>query len=63
VSDCSVRTIGHAADTEGSPVPVGVSEDGDVVILGYRLARDEAEEFGRLFVRACLEASAQGGAT
>ena len=60
MSTPGLRIIGHVADTEGSPVPVGVSEDGEVVILGYRLGRDEAEEFGRLFIRACLEADAQG---
>lgn len=63
VSAPEVRTLGAVTDLDGRRVPVGVC-DGTVVILGYHLDRDQAEEFGRLFVLACwdAEASAKGGA-
>jgi hypothetical protein len=57
-----VREVGAVRDLDGSRIPVGVS-DGTVVILGYHLDRDQAEEFGRLFVLACWDAegSAEAG--
>jgi hypothetical protein len=63
VSAPEVRILGAVCDLNGNHVPVGVC-DGNVVILGYHLDRDQAEEFGRLFVIACWDAegSARAGA-
>jgi hypothetical protein len=64
VSHPDARIIGYAYDLNGQRIPVGVC-DGTVLIGIHHLDRDQAEEFARLFVRACwdAEASAQGGGT
>jgi hypothetical protein len=64
-----VRVIGHVEDLDGYRGTIGVV--GNMVTVAaspspvapvLRLSRDQAEEFARLFVRACWEAAAQGGA-
>jgi hypothetical protein len=63
-----VREVG-ALDVNGMTVRIGVHHDR--VTVGLRLAeawptlyfdQEHAEEFAQLYVRACWEASAQGGA-
>lgn len=58
MSDPNVHTIGAVHDMDGRRVPVGVDYD-VVVVLGYRLDREQAEEFARLFFSACWEAGKQ----
>jgi hypothetical protein len=49
------RILGAVRDLDGNRIPVGVC-DGTVVVHGCRMDRDQAEEFGRLFVLACWDA-------
>ena len=56
--DSFVREVGTVHDMDGRRVPVGVDYD-TVVILGYRLSEEQAEEFGHLFVSACWQAARQ----
>ena len=56
--DPNVLTIGAVHDLDGRRVPVGVDYE-TVVVLGYRLGQEEAEEFARLFVSACWQAARQ----
>ena len=58
--DPRVRIIGHVADIDGRPVPVGVDFD-TVSIAGHRLTRAEFEELQRLLGAASWEAADCGG--
>ena len=61
--DPNVRPAGDMQDHDGMTVIVGT--DYDTVTIepgGIRLSAERAEEFARLFVRACWEAARQGGA-
>ena len=56
--------LGHVTDEDGFAVFVG-TYNGTVTVgdkFPYRFTRDQAEEFARLFVRACWIAAAQDGA-
>jgi hypothetical protein len=62
-----VREVGRVTSLDGDELAVGTSYD--TVTLGYpeleplwRLTSSQAEEFAQLFVSACWEAAAQGGA-
>ena len=52
-----VRAIGTVTGAHGAPLTVGVYR-GLVNVAGRMLDRGQAEEFGRLFISACWEASA-----
>jgi hypothetical protein len=61
--DPFVREIGQVSDAGGFPLPVGIHR-GSVIIgdpqegTSWALDATQAEEFARLFVRACWEAAA-----
>ena len=67
MSDPHVREIDQVDDAGGFPLPVGIHR-GSVIIgdpregTSWALDAEQAEEFARLFVRACWEAAAQDGA-
>jgi hypothetical protein len=68
MSDPHVREVDHI-ETDDGTVSVGVDHGAVAVYIGgwlsadgVRLTRGQAEEFAQLFVRACWEAAAQGGA-
>jgi hypothetical protein len=57
------HTLGRVDDADGFAVYVG-TYNGTVTIwdkFPYRLDPHQAEEFARLFVRACWEAAGQDG--
>jgi hypothetical protein len=62
VSDPHVREVGRLTDLDGSDIVLLVDYNRVVIDYGPPLTQDQAEEFARLFVRACWEAAAQGGA-
>jgi len=67
MSDPYVREVGRIEDMDGTVLVVGI--DRNTVTIGlpgdaipdWQLESSQAEEFARLFVRACWEAGAQGG--
>jgi hypothetical protein len=65
MSDPYVRVVGQVEDMDGIPLTVGVDYHTVTIDPGgtdWRLESRAAEEFARLFVSACWEASAQGAA-
>ena len=66
MGDPYVRVVGQVEDLDGALLVVGV--DYHTVTIGFRggtdwrLESSQAEEFARLFVSACWEASAQAAA-
>jgi hypothetical protein len=67
MSDPFAREIGRVADELGVSVRIGVHHDTVSVGMGHSaqlayLTAAQAEEFARLFVRACWEAAGQDGA-
>jgi hypothetical protein len=62
-----IREVGQVEDAGGFPLMIGVHRGS--VIIGdpdesgsWALDAGQAEEFARLFVRACWEAAGQDGA-
>ncbi len=66
--DPRAREIGRVEDMDGDVLVVGVSYNTvtfsrpGAPVPVWQLESGQAEEFGHLFVRACWEAGAQGGA-
>jgi hypothetical protein len=53
-----IRTLGRVVDIDEAAVSIGVDHD-TVTVDAYRFTGPQAEEFARLFIAACWEASAE----